>query len=82
MNGCCVILELAFAFLLLTYKAEILHRWAELLDSAINRPSHIQEVKTNMSIDDPPTAVEVEKAIAAFFNGKVPGSDAILAEIY
>ena len=36
----------------------------------------------NMSLDDPPTVAEVEKAIAALSSGTDPGSDAIPAEIY
>ena len=36
----------------------------------------------NMSLDDPPTVVEVGKAIAALSSGKAAGSDAIPAEIY
>ena len=75
---------------LLTDKAEILHLWAEHFDSVLNRTSHIIEdviaqllqVKLNMSLDDPPTVAEVEKAIAALSSGKAPGSDAIPAEIY
>ena len=36
----------------------------------------------NMSLDDPPTVAEVEKATAALSSGKASGSDAIPAEIY
>ena len=35
-----------------------------------------------MSLDDSPTVVEVEKAIAALSNSKAPGSDAIPVKIY
>ena len=76
--------------LLLTGKAEILHRRATHLDSVQNCPSHINEdvivqlpqVKMNMCLDDPPTVAELEKALAARSSGKATGSDAIPAEIY
>ena len=75
---------------LITDKAEIVHRWATHFDSVPSCPSHINEdviaqlpqMKMNMSLDDPHTVAEVEKAIAALSSGKVPGSDAIPAELY
>ena len=36
----------------------------------------------NMSLDDPPTVAELEKAIAALSSSKAPGSDVNSAEIY
>ena len=44
--------------------------------------AQLPQVKMNMSLDDPPTVAEVEKATAALPSGKAPGSDAIPAEIY
>ena len=44
--------------------------------------AQLPQVKMNMSLDNPPTVIEVEKAIAALSNDKAPGSDTIPAVIY
>ena len=75
---------------LLTDKDAILRRWAEHFQSVLNRPSNISEaainnlpqVDFNLSLDDPPSAEEVKKAIHQLQPGKAPGSDAIPSEIY
>ena len=75
---------------LLTDRDKILERWAEHFDTVLNRPSAINadaiarlpQVKTNASLDDLITELEVRKAIGALSTGKAPGSDAIPAEIY
>ena len=58
-------------------------RWAEHLDSVLNRPSSINDdainrlsqVECNLLLDEFPTVSETVRAIA-------PGPDAIPAEIY
>ena len=75
---------------LLTDKEAILKRWAEHFDGVHNRPSSINDeainrlpqVECNPLLDELPTISETVKAIKLLSSGKVPGSDAIPAEIY
>ena len=75
---------------LLTDKEAILKRWAEHFDSVLNRPSFINDdaiigipqVECNLPLDEFPTVSETVKSIKLLLSGKVPGSDAIPAEIY
>ena len=75
---------------LLTDKEAILKRWTEHFDSVLNRPSSIYDdainllpqVECNLLLDEFPTVAEIVKAIKLLSSGKVPGSDAIPAEIY
>ena len=74
---------------LLTDKEAILKRWAEHFDGVLNRPSSIKEainrlphVECNALHDELPTVSETVKAIKLLSSGKLPGSDAIPAEIY
>ena len=65
-------------------------RWAEHFDGVLNRPSSINDeainrlpqVECNPLLDEFPTVSETVKAIKLLSFGKVPGSDAIPAEIY
>nr|VZI29301.1 unnamed protein product [Spirometra erinaceieuropaei] len=56
---------------LFTQKAQILQRWAEHFRDVLNLYSTIYDA-----------AIETIKALRQLSNGKAPGSDAILAEIY
>ena len=75
---------------LLTEKFMILERWAEHFEAVLNRPASINDqaiarlpqVEANNSLDDPPTVLEVEKAVKQLSDGKAPGSDGIPSEIY
>ena len=75
---------------LLTDKEAIFKRWAEYFDGVLNRPSSINDeainrlplVECNPLLDELPTVSETVKAIKLVSSGKVPGSDAIPAEIY
>ena len=75
---------------LLTDKEAILKRWAEHIDSVLNRPSSVRDdainrlpqVECNLLLDEFPTVSETVKAIKLLSSGKAPGSDIIPAEIY
>ena len=75
---------------LITEKEDILKRWAEHLDSVLNRPSaisdeaikRIPQISTNEALDRVPTQEELVKAISQLSSGKAPGSDSIPAEVY
>ena len=75
---------------LLTDNEAILKRWAEHIDSVLNRQSSINDdainrlpqVECNLQLDEFLTAAETVKAIKLLSSGKAPGSDAIPAEIY
>ena len=75
---------------LLTDKETILKRWAEHFDGVLNRPSSINDeaikrllqIECNPLLDELPTFSETVKAIKLLSSGKIPGSDAIPAEIY
>ena len=75
---------------LISDKEKILERWAEHFNGVLNRTSSINDeaidrlpqVPVNMSLEDPPTLQETEKAIDQLSCGKAPGSDSIPAEIY
>ena len=65
-------------------------RWAEHFDSALNRPSTINDntinelsqVECNVLLDEFPTDTETTKAFQHLSTDKPPGLDAIPAEIY
>ena len=65
-------------------------RWAEHFDSVLNRPSSINDdainrllqMECNLLLDEFPTVAKTVKTMKLLSSGKVPGSDAILAEIY
>ena len=75
---------------LITDKPAILNRWAEQFGAVLNRPAYINaeaiaclpQVETNTELDRPPSEAEVKKAIKQLSTGKVPGADAIPAEVY
>ncbi|KAF7248362.1 Craniofacial development protein 2 [Varanus komodoensis] len=75
---------------LITEKTLILQRWAEHFQSVLNRPSSINNEATdrmpqadiNHSLDAPPSKPETLQAISQLSSSKVPGSDAIPAEVY
>ncbi|BHF85993.1 hypothetical protein SprV_1002917100 [Sparganum proliferum] len=75
---------------LLTEKTQILQRWAEHFRGVLNRPSAISDaaidrlpqVETNADLDLPPSLQETIRAVQQLSSGKVPGSDAIPAEVY
>ncbi|BHF82406.1 hypothetical protein SprV_0802554400 [Sparganum proliferum] len=75
---------------LLTEKTQILQRWAEHFRDVLNRPSTISDaviarlpqVETNVDVDLPPSLQETIRAVQQLSSGKVPGSDAIPAEVY
>ena len=68
----------------------ILKRWAEHFDGALYRPSSIiddpinrtPQAECNSLLDEFPTVSETVKAKQLLSSGKVPGTDAIPAEIY
>ncbi|KAL8576902.1 hypothetical protein ACOMHN_064686 [Nucella lapillus] len=69
---------------LLTDKKQILERWAEHIDSVLNRPAVINDeaiarlpqVAINTKLDAQPSYEEVNKAINQMTSGKAPGPDA------
>ncbi|BHF58665.1 hypothetical protein SprV_0100161900 [Sparganum proliferum] len=75
---------------LLTEKSQIQQRWAEHFRGVLNRPSTISDVaiarlpqvETNVDLDLPPSLQETIRAVQQLSSGKVPGSDAIPAEVY
>ena len=75
---------------LLTDKDAILKRWAEHLNSVLNRPSSVNDnainrlpqIECNVLLDEFPTVTETRKAIQHLYSGKAPGTDAIFAEVY
>ena len=75
---------------LLTDKKQILDRWAEHFNTVLNRPSSINneaidrlpQVPINETMDIPPSAEDVSKAIGQLSSGKAPGSDSIPAEVF
>ena len=75
---------------LCTNKAKILKRWAAHFDNVLNRPSsmneaaiaHLPQADTNMTLAQPIIDDEVKKAINKLLNVKVPGDDAIPAEVF
>ncbi|BHF59313.1 hypothetical protein SprV_0100227000 [Sparganum proliferum] len=75
---------------LLTEKTQILQRWAECFIDFLNRLSTISDaataslprVKNNADLDHASFLHETNKVIQYLFSRKVPGSDAIPAEIY
>ncbi|XP_076047086.1 uncharacterized protein LOC143028608 [Oratosquilla oratoria] len=75
---------------LLTEKELILERWSEHFNNVLNRPAQINDeaiarlpqVFTNIDLDDSLSEDEVRQAIKQMSTGKVPGSDAIPAEVY
>ena len=74
---------------LITDKPAILNRWAEHFSAVLNRPADINaepiarlpQVETNTDLDRPPSEEEVKNAIKQLSTGKVPGADAIPAEV-
>ena len=75
---------------LLTDKDAILKRWAEHLNSVLNRPSSVNDnainrlpqIECNVLLDEFPTVTETRKAIQHLSSGKAPGTDATSAEVY
>ena len=75
---------------LLTDKDAILKRWAEHVNSVLNRPSSVNDnainrlpqIECNVLLDEFPTVTEIRKAIQHLSSGKAPGTDAIPAEVY
>ncbi|BHF64153.1 hypothetical protein SprV_0200715200 [Sparganum proliferum] len=75
---------------LLTEKTQILQRWTEHLRGVLNRSpavsdaaiARLLQVETNVGLDLPPSLQETIRAVQQLSSGKVPGSDAIPAEIY
>ena len=75
---------------LLTEKSNILDRWAEHFQAVLNRPASINDqaiarlpqIDTNNSLDELPTALEVNRATKQMSDGKAPGSDGIPSELY
>nr|VZI48544.1 unnamed protein product [Spirometra erinaceieuropaei] len=75
---------------LLNEKTQILQRWAEHFRGVLKRPSVISDaaierlpqVETNVHLDLPPSLQETIRAVQQLSSGKVPGSDAIPAEVY
>ena len=75
---------------LITDKEKILERWAEHLDSVLNRPSTINDkaidwlpqVPFDEMLDAVPTFDEIRNAIHLLITGKAPGADSIPAEVY
>nr|VZI38488.1 unnamed protein product [Spirometra erinaceieuropaei] len=75
---------------LLTEKTQILQRWAKHFRGLLNRHSNtsdaviarLPQVETNMDLDLPPSLQETIRAVQQPSSGKVPGSDAIPAEVY
>ena len=76
---------------LLTDKDAILKRWAEHLNSVLNRPSSVNDnainrlpqIECNVLLDEFPTVTETSKAIQHLSSAnKAPGTDAIPAEVY
>ena len=75
---------------LITEKDKILEGWAELFESMPNRQSitndeaidHLNQADIKCKMDSPPKEDKVKEAIGHLSNGKVPGADAIPAEVY
>ena len=75
---------------LLTDKDAILKRWAEQINSVLNRPSSVNDnainrlpqIECNVLLDEFPIVTETRKAIQHLSSGKAPGTDAIPAEVY
>ncbi|KAJ1119173.1 hypothetical protein NDU88_007359 [Pleurodeles waltl] len=75
---------------LLTDKNAILKRWAEHFNNVLNKSSSINakaidrmlQVAINTSLAELPKESEVKEAIKLLSNGKAPGSDSFLAEMY
>ena len=76
--------------MLITDQNKILERWAKHFSTFLNLPSSINdeaiqwllEVPVNHELNAPPTLGKTQKAISQLSNGKMPGADAILAEVY
>ena len=75
---------------LLTDKDAIFEGWTEHFNSLLNRPTYIsdntinrlQQIESNVPLDEFPTVTETRKAIQHLSSGKAPGADAIPAEVY
>ena len=70
---------------LLTDKEAILKRWVEHFQSALNRPSSINEdaiVSCYVLLYEFPTVMETRKAVQQLSSGTAPDADAIPAEVY
>ena len=75
---------------LLTDKEVTFKRWAEHLNSVLNRPSSINDdaidrlpqIECNVLLDEFPTVIETRKAVQHLSSDQAPGTDAIPAEVY
>ena len=75
---------------LLTNKDAILERWTEHFNSALSRPSSVNDnvinrlsqIECNNLLDEFPTVTEIWKVIQHLSSGKAPRADAIPAEVY
>ena len=57
----------------------MLNRPSSVNDNAINR---LPQIECNVLLDEFPTVTETSKAIQHLSSGKVPGANAIPAEVY
>jgi len=75
---------------LITDKPQILQRWAEHFHNVLNRLSSISDtvlaqlpqIEVNTLLADPPSLLEVNKAIEQMKSGKAPNADSIPSEVF